>query len=84
MERSILLNSCLFKQHASTSLALRFCMALPVASLHQQTQIPFTLARKTRDELLVGGRQQLIHLLHPLLLPGLVLRLTPHTLPHQQ
>lgn len=84
MERSILLNSCLFKQHASTSLALRFCMALPVASLHQQTQIPFTLARKTLDDLLVGGRQQLIHVLHPLLLPVLVLRLTPHTLPHQQ
>ena len=59
-------------------------MALPVASLHQQTQIPFTLARKTLDDLLVGGRQQLIHVLHPLLLPVLVLRLTPHTLPHQQ
>ena len=52
-------------------------MALPVASLHQQTQIPFTLARKTLDNLLVGDRQQLIHVLHPLLLPVLVLRLTP-------
>lgn len=84
MERSILLNSCLFKQHASTSLAPRFCMALPVASFHQQTEIPFTLARKTLDNLLVGGRQQLVHVLHPLLLPVLVLRLTPRSLLHQQ
>lgn len=85
MKKLILLNTCLFQQHTSKSLALHFRrMVVPLTSPHQLIQIPLTLARKAFDNLLVGRRQQLVHILHPPLLPVLVLRLTLLSLPHQQ
>lgn len=79
MRKSILLNAC-FLQTVECSFAVLVCAAhvnrvrLPFTGLEEVKPILFVLARKPLDNLLVGHRQQLVQILHPLLFLVLTLR----------